>query len=153
MILFNTMMAGWRIAALVAVVLPLAACTALFSPLPPPLVGTTWQVVELQGEPFTAPGGEAFTLRLRADGRMQAWAGCNALGGSYQLSEGSGSEGRLRVGPFDLLPALCAPDIAVLERKVIHAMEGASRYARLEDGTLALRNPIQITLIRFRALP
>ncbi|MDQ8036564.1 MAG: META domain-containing protein [Pedobacter sp.] len=117
------------------------------------LLDRTWQVVELQGEPFQSPTGQAFTLRLQHDGRMQAYAGCNALTGIYQLKAGRGGQGMLRVGPFDLLEGLCAPDVARLERKVIHTMEGASSYQLEADGSLALRNPIQITLIRFRARP
>lgn len=131
----------------------LASCAGLFSSPPPALVGTTWQVVELQGESFTAPGGKAFTLRLDADGHIQAYAGCSRLTGRYQLHEGRAGKGLLRVGPFDLLEVLCAPEVTTLERKVIHAMEGGSSYVRPDFRELSLRNPIGITLIRFRALP
>ncbi len=142
-----------RVVSLIVLSLLLGACTALFTSPSPALVGTTWQVVELQGEPFTAPPGEAFTLRLDAQGHLQAYAGCNRLSGRYELKAGRGGSGRLRVGPFELLEALCAPEIATLERKVIHAMEGGSSYIRPDGQTLSLRNPIGITLIRFRALP
>ena len=131
----------------------LNACAGL-SPTPStPLVGTTWQVVEFQGEPFTAPDGQVFSLRLERDGRMEVHAGCTPRTGRYQLKAGRKETGTLRVGPFDLLESLCAPEITALERKVIHAMEGGSRYVRPDAQELSLRNPIGITLIRFRALP
>lgn len=146
-----------RLLALLVLLTAMAGCAsfrvASASSLPSSLQGISWQLVELQGEPFTAPEGPAFTLRLLPEGRMQAYAGCNQLTGAYQLEEGRGGEGLLRLGPFDLLPGLCAPDVARLERKVIHAMEGGSRYVREADGSLALRNPIGITLLRFRAQP
>lgn len=138
-------------AVLLLLPLLLSSC-AVFAP-DSGLLDRTWQVVELQGEPFLAPAGQAFTLTLQHDGRMQAYAGCNALTGIYQLKAGRGGQGLLRVGPFDLLDGLCAPEVAHLERKVIHTMEGASSYQLEADGTLALRNPIAITLIRFRARP
>lgn len=142
-----------RILFLLLMPLLLTACAELFSAPPLALVGTTWRVVELQGEPFTAPADEAFTLRLGPDGHIQAYAGCSRLTGLYQLEEERAAEGRLRVGPFDLLEALCAPEVSALERKVIHAMEGGSRYWRPDARELSLRNPIGITLIRFRAEP
>ncbi|MGH8493331.1 MAG: META domain-containing protein [Moraxellaceae bacterium] len=136
---------------LLALLAGLQGCAALFSASSPALLGTIWQVTELQGEAFVAPGGQRFTLQLQKDGHMRAYAGCDVLTGRFQLKQGWGGEGLLRVGPFDLLERQCAPEIAQLERKVIHAMEGGSRYVRTEAGTLELRNPIAVTLIRFRA--
>jgi heat shock protein HslJ len=131
----------------------LGACAGLLSVPAPPLLGTTWQVVEFQGEPFTAPAGQVFTLRLERDGQMKVYAGCAPRTGRYQLKAERNGSGILRVGPFDLLESLCASEIAVLERKVIHAMEGGSRYMRPNAQELSLHNPIGITLIRFRAEP
>lgn len=129
-----------------ALALLLPACVVL-KPVPP-LRGTTWVLVELQGEPFVSPSATAFTLQLKADGRLQAFAGCNDLQGDYSLPAANRSEGRLRLGPFDLLPGLCAPEVAALERKVIHAMEGGSRYRREADGRLSVLNPVDIPLLR-----
>lgn len=129
----------------------LPGCTALFSSPPPAVVGTLWEVVELQGEPFTAPEGEVFTLQLQPDGQMRVYAGCNALSGEYEYRAVRGGEGLLRVGPFAERRKQCSPERMHLEKEVVRAMEGASRYIRPDAGSLSLRNPIQVTLIRFRA--
>lgn len=126
-----------------ALAAPLVACHALLAG-GPRLEGTVWQVTELHGEPFAAPAGRPFYLRLQADGRFAAYAGCNALGGIYSR-DGS----TLRVGPFDSLAVICAPPQRALEHAVMMAMEGASSYT-LADGVLRLRNPIGTVLIGFR---
>jgi heat shock protein HslJ len=132
--------------------LALTGCTALFAVPPPAVVGTLWEVVELQGEPFSAPDGVPFTLLLQSDGHMRVYAGCNSLSGDYQYRTGRDAEGVLRVGPFAERKKQCSPELMHLEKEVVRAMEGASSYLRLDASSLSLRNPIHVTLIRFRAL-
>lgn len=122
---------------------PLGACQAL-GPERPDLVGTLWVVTELHGEPFAAPPGRPFYLRLRSDGRFSAYAGCNDLGGSYSRHGAT-----LRVGPFDSLRIICAPPEMAREHALIMAMEGASSYT-LESGVLRLHNLLGTTLAGFR---
>lgn len=135
----------WRLLLAGALTAPLVACQ-LIPAGGPSLEGTIWQVTELHGEPFAVPGDRPFFLRLRRDGRFSAYAGCNALGGTYSR-DGS----TLRVGPFDSLTIICAPPQMVLEHAVMMAMEGASSYT-LAGGVLRLRNPIGTVLIGFRPL-
>lgn len=123
----------------------LAGCLSLPGNSGAGLQETRWVLVEVNGEGFTSPvEGPAFFLQLRKDGSMAAWAGCNALRGGYQHQSGI-----LRVGPFDEAPRQCAPEVMAEERRVVRALEGASRY-RLEGSHLSLLNPIGVVQARFR---
>lgn len=123
----------------------LAGCLGLPGNGGPGLRETRWVLVEVNGEAFTPPAdGPAFFLELHRDDTMAVWAGCNALRGGYQHQGGI-----LRVGPFDEAPRQCAPEVMARERRVVRALEGASRY-RLEGGFLSLLNPIGVVQARFR---
>lgn len=124
----------------------LPGCQSLWQPSGAALVGTPWQVVELQGEPYAvAPGEQALSLLLQSDGHVSAYAGCNRLLGDYQRRRG----GVLRVWPLRATHKDCSPAARALETSVVRALEGASSYT-YEGRTLSLRNPIGIALIRFR---
>lgn len=134
-----------RAFACVLSLLLLAGCQALFSSSPPALVGTQWQVTELQGEPYEVAAGEpVLTLLLLPDGHISAYAGCNPLAGDYQHKGGS-----LRIGPQAAMHKPCEPAKMQLEKAVVRALEGASSYS-YEGATLSLCNPIGIALIRFQ---
>lgn len=123
----------------------LEGCQALFSSPSPALVGTPWEVVELQGEPYAVPEGDpVLSLLLLPDGHLSAYAGCHPLQGDYQ------QHGQvLRIGPQRTGYKACPPAALALEKSVVRALEGASSYT-YEGDTLSLRNPIGIALIRFR---
>lgn len=122
----------------------LTGCQSLLKPATPELAGTAWQVSDVQGEPFRSPDNVPYTLMLEASGHVRAFMGCNDINGDYQQHGSS-----LRVGP-QLATHRSCPDTAIKqERMLIRAMEGASSFVLQADG-LSLRNPIGITLIRFR---
>lgn len=131
---------------LFSAMLLLNGCQSLWEPSGAVLVGTSWQVVELQGEPYAVAAGEpSLSLLLQSDGHVSAYAGCNALHGDYQRRRG----GVLRVWPLRVTHKDCTPAALALEKSVVRALEGASSYT-YEGSTLSLRNPIGIALIRFR---
>jgi heat shock protein HslJ len=124
----------------------LGGCQLLWTPSPAALVGTTWQVVELQGEPYAVAAGEpVLSLHLQPDGHVSAYGGCNQLLGDYQRRRG----GVLRVWPLRATHKDCTPAALALEKSVVRALEGASSYT-YEGSTLSLRNPIGIALVRFQ---
>lgn len=119
----------------------LSACQALPG-RGPALVGTHWQVVEMNGEPLQVK--TPFTLQLQADGHIRAWGGCRELVGDYQ------HQGRvLRIGPLALTHEDCGAAVMRQEKEMIRAMEGASSW-QIENGRLSLFNPIDIALVRFQ---
>jgi heat shock protein HslJ len=58
---------------------------------PASLTGTYWKLVELNGQPFdvSATGKPSF-LKLEADGKVSASAGCNNMFGTYTLNGPTG---------------------------------------------------------------
>lgn len=138
---------------LLSTVALLPACQLLPAAFGPALVGTRWQVVEMNGEalqaqpPLTMQAQPPFTLQLLRDGHIRAWGGCRELVGDYLHA------GRvLRIGPLALTHEDCGAAVMLREKEMIRAMEGASSW-RIEGDTLSLFNPIDIALLRFQALP
>lgn len=123
----------------------LPACQLLSGAAGPALVGTRWQVVEMNGEAL--PLQPPFTLLLLQDGHIRAWGGCRELVGDYQ------HQGRvLRIGPLALTHEDCGAAVMQREKEMIRAMEGASSW-QIEGDTLSLFNPIDIALVRFQPAP
>lgn len=141
---------SWRFFLFLFVLL-MTGCAGFFPAASVPVIGTVWEVVELQGESFAAPDGRPFTLYLQPDGHMRVHAGCNDLSGDYQYRAGRRGEGVLRVGPFAERRRQCSPEVMRIEKEVVRAMEGASSYISPDADSLSLRNPIHVTLIRFHA--
>lgn len=57
-----------------------------------PLLETNWRLVELNGQPVAKaePGKREIHIILKAkDNRLQGFAGCNTMMGSYELKEGN----------------------------------------------------------------
>ena len=78
-----------KIAALAAVVALLGACCKCRSyqrKFSKPLVGTEWQLVQLNGQDVQ-PEEDAYTVLFGADGRLSGGGACNRLMGTYQLGE------------------------------------------------------------------
>ena len=76
---------------LFAATLALAASASAGVPKPAALVGTTWKIVKIDGQPPASPRAE---LRFLTD-RISATAGCNGMGGAWQIRQG-----KLTGGPF-----------------------------------------------------
>lgn len=122
----------------------LLACQGLGFSERPPLRETHWVITSLNGERFEHQAETPFFLELHENGTMSAWAGCNKLHGVY---ERKGTI--LRIGPFAELETQCSQGEMAMERRVMRALEGASRY-QLEKGELSLLNPIGIEQARLQ---
>lgn len=77
--------------ALAIALLSLAASASAGVPRAAALIGTSWKVVRIDGKPPASPRAE---LRFLPE-RLSATAGCNGMGGTWQIKGG-----RLVGGPF-----------------------------------------------------
>lgn len=83
------------VAALAALVAGCCNCRSYQKKTRQPLVGTEWQLVQLDGKPVKPEEGK-FTLTLLAEGNRFAGVGaCNRLMGKYEATE----KGALKIGP------------------------------------------------------
>lgn len=100
-----------------------------------PLVGTEWQLVQLNGRKIT-PEGESYTLRFTEGGELQGLAACNRLMGSYTTAK----DRSLQIGPLASTRMLCRDPhesefIGVLERATHYDMDGPMMLL-LSNGSL-----------------
>ncbi|HEX2206071.1 MAG TPA: META domain-containing protein [Longimicrobium sp.] len=108
-----------------------------------PLAGTSWQLVELNGQPPVA-GGPTLTLEFEADEqRVSGFGGCNQFSGPYSQSGSS-----LRFGPLAATRRACVEEaLNTQETEYFDALQSTNRYA-IEDGQLVLYRGNQV-LARF----
>lgn len=108
-----------------------------------PLAGTSWQLVELNGQPLV-PGGEPLTLMFAADeARVSGYGGCNQFSGPYTQNGAS-----LRFGPLLSTRRACLePALNTQETAYFQALESTTRYS-IENGQLVLYRGNQV-LARF----
>jgi len=95
-----------------------------------PLVGTRWQLIQLEGASVRSREG-TFMLEFLAEQRRIAGIGaCNRLTGSYE----AGEDRSLKIGPLASTTMAC-PE-GDLERKFTEAVESATHYDM--DGPMLL---------------
>jgi heat shock protein HslJ len=119
-------------AAAAAALVVLAACSYV-TPLPDgPMIGVTWELMELDGQPV-GPGANGYraTLRLDDAGRAAGNAGCNRFAGDYSLN---GRE--IRFGEVGMTRMYCEGFMNLEER--FSAALRAARGWRIDDGVLEL---------------
>jgi len=94
---------------------------------PPPIVGTRWRLESIVegagrgGSASSVPAGvEPPTLLLRADGRVDLFAGCNRGGGRARVRD----DGFVVFGPLALTRLACEPDAAAVEAAVTAILDG-----------------------------
>jgi heat shock protein HslJ len=90
----------------------------------PMLVGTTWRLIELEGNPAPLGNdGRVATLELTLDGkRVAGFAGCNRMAGTYELNGDS-----LTLGPLAMTRMACAKGME-LEQRFTAALEQTRVY-------------------------
>ncbi len=90
----------------------------------PMLVGTTWRLTELDGKPAPLGNdGKVATLELTLDGkRVEGFAGCNGIAGTYEVSGDS-----LRLGPIAMTRMACAKGME-LEQGFVAALDQTRAY-------------------------
>lgn len=132
---------GWRLA--LAVTLLVAAVPARAQGgSDPSLAGTSWRLVELNGQPVA--GTETLTLSFGRDGQVSGYGGCNQFSGPYTQSGTS-----LDIGPLLSTKRACvAPALNEQETAYFQALESTTRYA-VESRQLVLYNGDQV-VARFR---
>jgi len=99
----------------------------------PPLIGTEWAVMELNGTPAGVGNGDKPATLVFAPDEHHAsgFAGCNSAGGSFTHS---GDE--LRFGPIMMTRMACQRGME-LEQRYSAALSATRRY-RIADGELQL---------------
>lgn len=125
------------------VVLALSACTTQ-SPPGDTLNGTAW-LLQSMGESSTIDG-TSITLAF-TDGSLQGSAGCNSLGGSYQIS----AEGALNISETFMTEMFCMDPAGIMEQESLYLkllggvtgfqFEGANLWLELADGETLVFTP------------
>jgi heat shock protein HslJ len=114
---------------------------------PAALVDRTWQWVATTtaGENVIPPAPERYTIRLTAEGRLQARFDCNSGGGTYQASAG-----RLSFGLMMSTRMACPPDS--LDIPFMRGLGQVDSFY-IEDGQLYLGLKADGGSMRFRPAP
>ncbi|HEX5871158.1 MAG TPA: META domain-containing protein [Longimicrobium sp.] len=104
-----------------------------------PLAGTSWTLVELNGQPVL-PAGEPLTLNFAADEqRVSGNGGCNQFSGPYTQNGAS-----LRFGPLISTRRACVEEpLNAQETAYFQALESTTRYS-VEGGQLILYRGNQV---------
>lgn len=99
-----------------------------YQKLQQPLVGTSWQLIQLNGRKVT-PADEQFTLQFSPSGELSGQGACNRLMGSYTMT----SYRALKIGPLASTRRLCSD---AREQEFFSALERTTHYDM--DGPLLL---------------
>jgi heat shock protein HslJ len=103
--------------------LPLLAGCATIGNAAPPMAGSKWTFVSIDG---AAPVSKKAWLNIDAD-RIAATVGCNGMGGSVKIEPG-----RLITGPFMSTMMYCE-GLMEQERAVSQLLSGSPRYSVKND--------------------
>lgn len=98
-----------------------------------PFQGTKWRLTHLKGVKVEkpAPKAEDYFLQLDGKGRFSAFAGCNRMGGGYELK----AEGQVKFG--QMMSTMMACDNMETEQAFAKVLEGAGSY-RITGRTMTL---------------
>ena len=136
---------GWRLGLALAVAALVAAVPAQAQGGSDPLAGTSWRLIELNGQPVA--GTEPLTLSFGTDGQVSGYGGCNQFSGPYTQSGAS-----LRFGPLVSTRRACVePGLNEQETAYFAALESTTRYS-IEGGQLLLYSGNEV-VARFRRGP
>lgn len=106
-----------------------------------------WKLIELAGKPVADKinGKEPFILLQKADNRYSASAGCNGLGGTFEILENH------RIKFSQGMSTMMACDHMEIETGLNSALVTADNYS-VGDNTLSLNKGRMSPLARFRAV-
>lgn len=98
-----------------------------------PFQETKWRLVQLKGVKLEkpAPKAEDYFLQLDGKGRFSAFAGCNRMGGGYELK----AEGQVKFG--QMMSTMMACENMATEQAFAKAIEAAGSY-RITGKTMTL---------------
>jgi heat shock protein HslJ len=88
------------------------------------LVGPTWRLVRIQGQPVI--DGTAVSAEFTSEARVAGKAGCNQYSGGARAEDG----GRLVVGPLASTRMACSPQAVMdQETRYLTALQAAESFA------------------------
>jgi|GEM_PF-2479107 len=93
--------------------------------LPQTLTGIHWKLSEIKGRPFAQSANKDFYIQFTNDAQFSAFAGCNRMGGKYELK---GSKVRL----FRIISTMMACPDMTLEDEFKKALEISDNYVANE---------------------
>lgn len=87
------------------------------------MADTKWKLVELYGKRIPATDKKIFYLQLDKQGKIAAYAGCNTMGGSYEMQEGNKISFKKVIATM-----MACPDMNVEQdfRKMLEAVDNYS---------------------------
>ena len=98
---------------------------------PADLAGAPWSIEDVVGMGVVDAG--APRIAFGEDGRVSGRTGCNDFAGSYELTDGALSLGRLA-----LTRKRCPEALARQERRIVRVLDDLARASLLADGELVL---------------
>jgi len=107
---------------------------------------TYWRLTELMGKPVgpTPPTKKEVHLRLRKNGNLEAFAGCNGVGGHFDLKPGA------QISFSNIMGTMIACDDLESENKLLEALRQTDNY--IHHGKILLLNKgKKAPLARFEA--
>ena len=109
------------------------------------LANTEWELVELMGKPVEqkVPSPKTLGLKFNNDGRVSGFVGCNSVGGTYELMEGS------RIKFSQLISTMMACEDMELENEYKKILETVDNY-NLSDTALVLNRARMAPLARLK---
>ncbi len=111
-----------------------------------PITDTYWRLTELMGKPVgpTPADKKEVYLWLKKDGNLQAFAGCNGVGGRFELKPGS------QIAFSNLMGTMMACDDLANENKLLEALRQTDNYIH-HGKVLLLNKGKKAPLARFEA--
>ncbi|MBE9600464.1 META domain-containing protein [Pedobacter sp. MC2016-24] len=106
-----------------------------------------WKLIELEGKPVADKinGKEPFILLQKADNRYSASAGCNGLGGNFEISDNN------RIKFTQGMSTMMACDHMEIETGLNRALVTADNYT-VGDNTLSINKGRMAALARFKVV-
>lgn len=112
------------------------------------ILGTKWQLVELNGKPVSNKDAKIkpYFLQLNKDNRFAAFAGCNSMMGQYELNQET-----MRIKFSKVAATLMACQDMEVEQAFAKVIETVDNYS-LSGNSLSLNKARMAPLARFEAI-
>jgi len=132
--------------------LALVACTPRYTktvPEHPPLFGTWWRAVDLDGQNLSFLAGQKMDIfvTLSRQGRLKGSGGCNHIDATFTRS----GQQNIRFGPIAVTRMSCTSAIMSRERAFVAALRNTATYS--QDGReLKFSDRVGSTVLKFMAV-
>ncbi len=111
----------------------------------PSLLGSSWQLIELNGQPV-AVTRRPLTITFDRPDRLSGFAGCNTFSAGYQIDRAT-----LQVSNVMTTLMACADQTVMDQEQQFHAALNAITRYELNNDRLALLNEQGDVVLRFQA--